>query len=118
MKKILLICFLLLITQNFAFADEIIDSQGNIIPCKIETVEEGLIEYYKDGNLYSFIREEDSPVFNDYVDVKLNLLKKEDVARVSGKIILKDMWGVIIKNQDGKIHIPWYKVQFIGIYRP
>ena len=117
MKKIILaICFLLA-AQSFVFADEIIDSKGVVIPCKIETVYDGFIEYKKDGNLYFFTREKTSPVFNDYVDVRLKLFKKESVTRYSGKVIVKDMWNVIIRNENGDINIPWYRAKSVGIYK-
>lgn len=126
MKKIIFaICFLFIgllgaqiFAQSAAFADEIIDAQGNIIPCKIETVEDGFIEYYKDGNLHTFTREENSPVFNDYVDVRVKLLKKDSVIRHSGKILVKDMWSVIMQNENGQMDIPWYRVKFVGVYKP
>lgn len=126
MKKIILmVCFLLMVqlvahifTQSSVFADEILDSKGNIIPCKIETVEEGFIEYHKDGNLYTFTRTENSPVFNDYIDVRLKLLKKDSITRYSGKIIAKDMWSTILRNENGDIDIPWYRVKFVGVYKP
>lgn len=120
MKKIgLAICFLL--AQIFlpcAFADEIIDSNGTIVPCRIETVSGGLIEYKKDGNLYCFQREKDSPVFNDYIDVRDKLYKRHSIERYTGKIILKDSEGVRIRNQNGDMAIPWYRVKFVGIYKP
>lgn len=118
MKKIVFaICFLFMV-QPLAFADEIIDAKGIIIPCKIETVEADLIEYKKDGELYTFTREVNSPVFNDYVDTRLNLLKKDDIKRYYGKIIVKDMWSTIIQNESGQIDIPFYKVKFVGVYKP
>ncbi len=118
MKKIILAVCCLFMLQSLVFADEIIDAKGTIIPCRIETVCDGFVEYKKDGNLYTFTREEASPVFNDYVDIRLKLLKKEPTARYSGKIIIKDMWGVIIRNENGNIDIPWYKIQFVGVYKP
>lgn len=118
MKKIILaFCFLLML-QSFALADEIIDSNGNIIPCKVITVADGLVEYKKDGNLYCFAREINSPVFNDYVDVRVKLLKKESVTRYSGKIILKDLENVRLRNENGDMDIPFYRVKFIGIFKP
>lgn len=104
--------------QSLVFADEIIDSKGTIIPCKIETVEDGFIEYKKDGNLYQFARINDSLIFNDYVDAKTKLLKEESVVRYSGKVISKDMWGAKLRNNDGDIDIPWYRIKFVGIYKP
>lgn len=118
MKKIILaVCFLLM-AQSFVFADEIIDSKGNIIPCKIVTVVDGLIEYKKDGNMHSFQREKDSLIFNDYVDVRLKLTKRDDIKRISGKVIVKDSDVVIIKTENGNMSIPWYKVKFVGVYKP
>ena len=118
MKKIILaVCFLLAM-QSFAFADEIIDAQGIIIPCRIETVSDGFVEYKKDGNLYTFTREEASPVFNDYVDVKLKLFKKDSVSRYSGKVIIKDSWSIVIRNKSGDMDVPWYRIKFVGIYKP
>lgn len=120
MKKIISACFLfiLVLAQTPVFADEIIDSKGVIIPCKLETVAEGLIQYSKDGNLYSFHRLDNSSVFNDYVDVKVDLRKKESVTRTSGRLLAKDFDGVIIRNENGDMHIPWYRVKFIGVYKP
>lgn len=126
MKKIILVCFLFLMAQvwvkplafNKAYADEIIDSKGNIIPCKIETVEDGLIEYHKNGSLHTFAREQNSNIFNDYVDVRLNLLEEDSVTRFSGKVIVKDMWSTVLRNENGDMDIPWYKVKFIGVYKP
>lgn len=118
MKKVILaFCFLFML-QSFVFADEIIDSNGNIIPCKVITVADGLVEYKKDGNLYCFAREINSPVFNDYVDVRVKLLKKESVTRYSGKIILKDLENVRLRNENGDMDIPFYRVKFIGIFKP
>jgi len=119
MKKIIFICFLFFMAQSFVFADEIIDVRGNVTPCKIETIGDGFIEYHKEGNLYSFIRTQVSPIFGDYVDVRITKNFKEiSVKRIQGKIIVKDMWGVIIENNGEKIHIPWYKVKSVGVYRP
>lgn len=122
MKKIFLVGFAILMVQFFvklsAFADEIIDSKGVVIPCKIETVEAGFVEYKKDGNLYNFKREKDSAVYNDYVDVRVKLLKRHSVERMFGKVIVKDMWSVILENDNGQIDIPFYKVKFVGVYKP
>jgi len=121
MKKIISACFLfmLVLAQSQVFADEIIDAKGALIPCKIETVSAGLIEYSKEGTLYSFQRIENSSVFNDYVDVRVKLFNKDaPVTRYSGQIISKDSDGVIIRNENGDMHIPWYRVVFIGVYRP
>ncbi len=118
MKKIIFAMVFLLMAQSFVLADEVIDSSGNIIPCKIVTVMNGLIEYKKDGNLYTFCREKDSIIFNDYVDVREKLFRKHHIKRYSGKIIVKDLENVIIRNEKGDIDIPWYRVKFIGIYKP
>lgn len=119
MKKILTACFLFLMVQSFAFADEIIDSKGNITPCKIITVSDGLIEYKKDGNLYSFTRSQDSLIFNDYVDVRTELFRRNPViTRYSGKVIIKDLENVRLRNENGDMDIPFYRVKFVGIYRP
>ena len=118
-KKIILVLCLFFVFQPIALSDEIIDSKGNVIPCKIETVSEGFIEYKKDGVFYTFIRSKDSPIFNDYVDAVENLFQRHWViVRYSGKIILKDMWSVIIQNENGNIDIPFYKIKNIGIYKP
>ena len=119
MKKIVIaVCFLFLMVQPLAFADEIIDSQGNIIPCKVETVGEDYVEYHKDGNLYAFFRTYDTPVFNDYVDVRTKLFKKEEFERISGKVLVRDLWGVTMLTEQGRMEIPFYRVKFIGIYKP
>ena len=118
MKKLALLFGLSLMTQSFAIADEIINSKGEIIPCKIETVYEGFIEYIKDGCLYSFTRNLNQPIFNDYVDVKTKMFKDEIITRYSGTIILKDFVGVRIKTQNEDMTIPWYRVKFIGLYNP
>jgi len=120
MKKIISVCFLLILALSLStpvFADEILDSKGNIIPCKIETVEGGLIEYKKAGSSYSFIREKDSLVFNDYIDVRDKMFKNPVVTRYSGKIIVKDAYGVILQTDGGNMNIPWYRVKFVGIYK-
>ncbi len=119
MKKIIFgLCLMFFASQSVCFADEIIDGSGNIIPCRIETVAGGLIEYTKDGNLLSFHRENNSNIFNDYVDVIINPLKKDSVKRISGTIITKDFDGVKIQNQDGLINIKNYRVKFVGVYKP
>lgn len=118
MKKIICICLVFLASQCLCIADEIIDASGNIIPCKIETVAGGLIEYKKDGNLKSFQRENSSNIFNDYVDIIINPFKKDSTQRISGTIITRDFDGIKIKNQDGLTYIPLHKVKFIGIYKP
>lgn len=118
MKKIISICLVFLASQCVCFADEIIDANGNIIPCKIETVTGGLIEYTKDGNLKSFQREDNSLVFNDYVDVLTNPFKKDSIQRITGTILTRDFDGVKIKNQDGLTNIPLHKIKFIGVYKP
>lgn len=119
MKKIFLIVFCL-VSMFFVpvLADEIIDAQGNIVPCKFETIEEGFIKYYKNGSLHTLVRVNDSPIFNDYVDVRVKLNKPSQVARVSGKIIVKDMWSVIINNGTENIDIPFFRVKSIGVYKP
>jgi len=122
MKKILLMFGILLMAQAFGFsavfADEIIDSKGNITDCKIVTVAEGLIEFKKDGCLYSFRRLDKDPVFGDYVDVKKNLFKDVVVERISGHVYCKNFGGVIVKIQDEVMNIPWYRVQNTGMYKP
>jgi len=118
MKKILLTVFLFLIAQSFVLADEIINSKGDILPCKIVTVADGLIEYEKEGCLYSFTRATEAPVFNDYVDVRIKFGKNEVTQRVSGKIYFRDFGGVKIKTQNEDMQIPWYRVKFVGIYNP
>lgn len=123
MKKIILMVCLLLMVQIFAnlkvFADEIVDSNGNIIPCKIETVEAGFIEYYhKNGNLCTFTREDNSPIYNDYVDVRDKLFRKDSIIRYSGMIVLKDAWSLVLKNENGNIDIPFYRVKSVGVYKP
>lgn len=119
MKKIIiLVCFLFLMANSLAFADEVIDSKGVIIPCKIETVGEDFVEYSKDGSLYSFIRTAKTPVFNDYVEVKTHLLKSNDTQRLTGKVSIRDMWGVKINTNDGLIDVPFYRVKMLGIYKP
>lgn len=123
MKKIILACFLVLMVQILAplsiLADEVIDVRGNTVPCKIETIVDGFIEYHKDGNLYKFVRTEESPIFNDYVDVRTTKRFKEIfVERIPGKIVYKDMWGARIKRDGQVIDIPWYKVKAVGVYKP
>lgn len=118
MKKILITSLIFFAFQSIVLADEIIDSKGQIIPCKIETVMDGFIEYKKDGSINYFAREKYQPIFNDYVDVRTKLNKKDSIQRYSGKIIVKDFGGVRIRNEHGDINIPWYRVKFIGIYKP
>lgn len=118
MKKFLAVCFLVLMTQSFVLADEIIDAKGNIIPCKVETVMDGLVEYRKEGALFSFARNKEQAIYNDYVDMRVNLLKKTGDKRVFGKILYKDSTGVRIRNEDGDMSIPWYRVKFVGVYKP
>lgn len=118
MKKIILAACFLFIAQSFVFADEIIDDKGNVTPCKIVTVADGFIEYKKDGNLYSFTRAEDSLIFNDYVDVKTKLFKDEVVTRYSGKVIVKDVETVRLRNENSDMDIPFYRVKSVGIYKP
>lgn len=122
MKKIILMVCFLFMAQIFAnlkvFADEIVDSKGNIIPCKIETVEAGFIEYHKDFNLYTFTREDNSPIYNDYVDVRDKLFRRDSIKRYSGQIVLKDAWSLILRNENGNMDIPFYKIKFVGVYKP
>ncbi len=122
MKNIIMIFTMCLITffasQKLVFADEIIDSQGNIIKCTVETVEEDFVQYKKHGNMYSFTREQSSPIFNDFVDVRVNLWKEKSIKRISGKILFKDIWNTLIENEEGRIDIPFYRVENIGVYKP
>lgn len=122
MKKIILVCLIAIAIQvfvkTFVMADEILDSKGNIIPCKIETVSDNFVEYHKNGKLYKFIRTENNLVYNDYVDVRDCLYKKESVKRYSGRIIVKDMWGMILRDDNGDTDIPFYRIKFVGVYKP
>lgn len=122
MKKIILALYFSFMVytslNSLVFADEIINAKGTIVPCKIETVEGGYIEYRKNGTLYNFAREEESPIFNDYVDIRTKLFKKNSTERISGKIVVKDMWSTIIRNDSGQIDIPFFRVKFIGVYKP
>lgn len=118
MKKIIFICFLFLMAQNFVFADEILESNGNIINCKVETVMGGLIEYKKDGNIYYFERSKDQPIFNDYADAEVKLFKKETLTRYTGKIMYKDAYGVRLINNETEVDIPWYRLRAVGVYKP
>lgn len=119
MKKIIF-AFLCVVSMLYmpVFADEFIDSQGNITPCRFETIEEGFIKYYKDGVLHTLVQTNDSPIFNDYVDVRVNLTKPKQISRITGKIKAKDMWSVIINNESGNVDIPFYKIKSIGVYKP
>lgn len=120
-KMILAVCFLFLATlmsQSFALADEIIDANGTIIPCKIVTIVGGFIEYTKDGNLNKFAREKDSLIFNDYVDVRGNIFKKNSGKRYFGKIVIKDVENVRMITENADVVIPSYKIKFIGVYKP
>ena len=120
MKKIISVfaLFIFVLAKSPVLADEIVDASGAVIPCKVETVADGLIEYTSEGNLYCFHREKSSQIFNDYVDVRVNLRKKEAITRYSGQLISKDSNGAIIRNDSGDMHIPWYRVKFVGIYKP
>ena len=118
MKKFLLICLIVLASQGLAFADEIINESGTTIQCKIITVGDGLFEYKKDGFIYSFHRASSENLFPDYVDARTKLFSKNSIKRYTGKIIVKDAQGVRIRTSDGDIQIPWYKVHFIGVFKP
>lgn len=118
MKKIFLTCFLFLMAQSFVFADEIIDAKGKIIPCHIVTVVDDLVEYKKDGNLYSFTRPNESLVFNDYVDVRVKLYQKRSIERYFGKVIVKDWENVRLRTENGDMNIPFYRVKFVGVFKP
>ena len=120
MKKFAVIfsVFVLFLTSACAFADEIVDAQGNVTTCTITSIDNGLIEYNKDGMARTFTREVSSPVFNDYVDVQTNIYKKTSIVRYTGQIILKDFEEVIIQTNEGNMRIPWYKVKLIGVYKP
>lgn len=122
MKKILVFCGLFLLVQLFtnvkAFADEIIDAKGVVTPCRIETIDADFVEYKKDGNLVSFTREQSSPIFNDYIDVRNQLYKKNSINRITGKIVVRDMWGIIMETENGQMDIPFYRIKHIGIYKP
>lgn len=122
MKKILVFCGLFLLVQLLTnipvFADEVIDANGNIIKCTVETVEADFVEYKKDGNLYNFTREHSSPIFNDYIDVRVKLYQKKSIDRITGKIVLKDMWGSVIQTEKGQIDIPFYRIKHVGVYKP
>lgn len=104
--------------ENFAFADEIIDALGKVTTCNITGIENGFIEYQKDGMTRTFTREQNSAIFNDYVDVQTNLLDKKAVVRYTGQILVKDMQEIIIQTNEGKMRIPWYKVRLVGVYKP
>lgn len=122
MRKIMFAVGVLLLIVSMAksivFADEIIDANGTITPCRIITVVDGFIEYTKDGNLNKFAREKDSLIFNDYVDVRGNIFKKNSGKRYFGRVLIRDLEGVRIKTENTDIVIPRYKVKFIGIYKP
>jgi hypothetical protein len=122
MKKILLTVFVLFlaqfVVQSSALADEIIDSKGNIIPCKIISVSDGLIEYKKDNCQFSFNRILKDPVFSDYVDVRRIVSGKLVLERISGYVSCKNLGGVIVKKEGEIIDIPWYWVANLGIYKP
>lgn len=119
MKKLLIFLGIIFLSlQTNVFADEIIDSHGNITNCKIISVSSGLVEY-KNGGIYkTFTREKDSNIFNDYVDVGMIVLNNDDTKRIIGKILTKDYMETTIKTSEGLYYIPWYKVIKIGIYNP
>ena len=109
----------LLTVQNLVFADEIVDSKGVITPCKIITVSDGFVEYEQNGCLNTFCRNIDQPVFNDYVDVRTKLFAKhETITRYCGTLVMKDFGGVTIRTTNGIMNIPWYRVKFVGVYKP
>jgi len=121
MKKIIFVCFLLMVQvfiQSAVLADEILDSKGNITPCKIETVVDGFVEYRLNGNLYSFARQNNQPIFNDYIDVKTKLFKKDSITRYTGTLLIKDAYGARLRNDNTEMAIPWYRVKFVGVYKP
>lgn len=117
-KNIFFIIIMLLFIQN-AYADEIIQADGTTTVCKIESVMGGLIEYRQNGSLNYFTRVSQSPIFSDYVIVRDKLFKKEGITRYSGTVVLKNNWNTIILTNDRKyMEIPFFRVKFIGIYRP
>lgn len=116
MKKVILLLGFLLTVNSICNADEIIQPNGSSINCKIISVEQNYIEYKKDGCPVTFARTAEHPVFNDYVDVRTNLAKKNSVVRYSGLVEIKDFQELVLSTSSGKVRIPWYKVKKIGIY--
>ncbi len=113
------LCAIFALTASNAFADEIVQADGTTIPCKIETVMDGLIEYRQNGSLHYFTRVSQSPIFSDYVMVKDRLFKKESLSRYTGRVVIKSTWSTTLLTDDNKyMEIPFFKVKFIGIYRP
>lgn len=112
------LCFMISLS-NITFADEIIQSDGVAVPCRIETVVDGFVEYYKNGVLYSFARETSSPIFNDYIVVKNKVFTRKNTTKYYGKVLIKNMWNTVLRLNDGtSMNIPFYRVKFIGIYKP
>lgn len=105
-------------TFGTAFADEIIDRVGNITPCKITSVSDGLIQYKINGSEFSLRREYNNPVFNDYVETISSIGKEIKTVRYTGKLVFKDHTMVTIRTNNEDVNIPWYRVKLIGLYNP
>lgn len=117
LKKGLLILGIILAGLH-VMADEVIDRSGNTFECKLETVTGGIVEYTRQGNLYSFARTADKALFNDYVDVRTTLWHPTHTERVFGHITYRDHYALMMKTKDGDITIPCYRNHFVGIYKP
>lgn len=119
MKKIVLMLAILLVTPMLVFADEIINSKGTIIPCKITSINDVYVEYQKDGTTHYLQRYKEQPIFNDYVDVFSGVKKGNRIIRYTGKILSKDFRGIfLITGNEENMQIPWYRIKFIGVYDP
>ena len=118
MKKIILMLAIMFVTPMLVFADEIIDSKGTITPCRITSINDVYVEYQKDGVTHYLKRYKEQPVFNDYVVVFSCLKKEKHVVRYTGKILSRDYRGIYMIIGPESMQIPWYRIEFVGVYDP
>lgn len=117
MKKILLIFAILLLSQNFSFADEVYNIRGSKISGYIEGVTDGLIQIKNNGNIVTLIRKEPNSIYKDSVEARKHLISRQ-IIKYTGYVIYADNSSVKILCEDAKVVIPRYRVKNIQMFVP
>lgn len=116
MKKIFLTVLCLFCFAGSAFADTIYNKDKEI-KCKVEGVTGGLISAAVNGNLMSFKRSKENPVFKDYVEARKFLFSRE-IIKYTGRVEYADNARVKILQDGVLITVPRYKVVNISVFIP
>lgn len=113
--KILIFIFLILVGLPVFAVDKVYTGKDIVLTGKIEGISDGIIHIKSRGSIMRVLREENSPVFKDSVEIKRRLIfGKKD--KYYGHVIFADNRTVTMESEKIFINAPRYKVKNIEIY--